>query len=254
MTRLLHGIGKIVRRRTPVAVLDVYRMLRHGRTWYDPTGQPVRKVFAEIYRRRLWGLATDGRPYYSGPGSEIIAADSYVKSIRGLMALYHTTCLVDLGCGDFRVGASLVQPGICYHGVDIVDDVIRFNQKHFAARNITFSCRDIITDGLPAGDMCLVRQVLQHLSNSQVLRILEKCEQYPYVVVTEHLPGPPGSWHPNIDIHHGHETRVDRGSGVLLDAEPFNHPLESVICEVVMPDGTLLQSVLIVNNAQLAQK
>lgn len=248
MKRLFHLIQATLRRAIPTSILDLYRTARYGKTWYDPKGQPLPKVFSEIYRRGLWGEGKDGSPFYSGPGSEAGVSEPYVQAVGQFIEANGITSIVDVGCGDFRVGSRLVRPGISYHGVDVVKKLIRFNSKQFSSAHITFSCKDVTVDELPAGDLCLIRQVLQHLSNDQVAQVLGRCEQYPYVVVTEHLPDLTKPWTPNLDIHHGDQTRVDRDSGLVLDGAPFNRPVESILCEVQLPDQTVLRSVLLVNH------
>jgi len=247
MKSLLNPIWATLQRATPTTILDLYRIARYGQTWYDPKGQPIRKAFSEIYRRKLWGEGKDESPFYSGPGSDPEVSEPYVEAVIRFIEANGITSMVDVGCGDFRVGSRLVRPGLSYHGVDVVEDLIRFNSDKFSSPHIQFSCKDVTADELPAGDLCLIRQVLQHLSNEQVERVLKRSEQYPYVIVTEHLPGPAKPWTPNIDIHHGDQTRVDRDSGLLLDRPPFNRAVERVLCEVPLPDQTVLRSVLIAN-------
>ena len=79
---------------------------------------------------------------------------------------------MDLGCGDFRVGSRIARPGLSYHGVDVVEELIRYNTKHFPGPGVTFSCRDLTRDDLPDAQLGLIRQVLQHLSDDQVQRTL----------------------------------------------------------------------------------
>jgi hypothetical protein len=132
--------------------------------------------------------------------------------------------VVDLGCRDFRVGSRIASPAVDYIGVNIVDPLIQANQARFGSDHIQFRCLDIIADPLPTGDLCLVREVLQHLSNRQIATILSKLKQFKWVIVTECLPGPPNSFKPNVDKPHGNDTRALCNSGVVLSAPPFNIP------------------------------
>ena len=83
------------------------------------------------------------------------------------------------GCRDFRVGARLARAGLSYVGVDVVPALIAQNQSQFGGKDVVFVVRDIIRDELPPGDLCVVRQVLQHLSNDQIRAVLPKLRQYP---------------------------------------------------------------------------
>jgi 2-polyprenyl-3-methyl-5-hydroxy-6-metoxy-1,4-benzoquinol methylase len=140
-------------------MVDWYRALRYGRTWYEPTGKPVASVFSEIYRRRLWAAKgqADAAPFYSGPGSDPAVSAPYIEAVQRLIEELGIASVVDLGCGDFRVGARLLRPGLAYHGIDVVEDLIKFNTEKFASANVQFSCRNIIEDELPAADLCLIR-------------------------------------------------------------------------------------------------
>ena len=59
------------------------------------------------------------------------------------------------------------------------------NAAQFANERIEFRQLDVVTDPLPEGDLCIVRQVFQHLSNRDVATVLRKAKQYPLLVVTD---------------------------------------------------------------------
>lgn len=190
--------------------------------------RPRADVFAGVYRSNLWG----GNPgeFYSGDGSLPLFAEPYCAYLREFIVSLgcQRVTVVDLGCGDFRVGAQLVSSvadrghvRIEYVGVDVVEALIERNRRRHAAPNVTFACADIVADELPAGDVCLVRQVLQHLSNAEIQRILPKLARYPHVFVTEHFPSPGAALVPNRDKPHGSEIRVEHDSAVCLDQPPF---------------------------------
>jgi hypothetical protein len=84
---------------------------------------------------------------------------------------------------------------------------------------------------MPNADLCLVRQVMQHLSNAEISRLLGKLKKYPYVIVAEHYPETEGM--PNIDIVHGSNTRIEKhGSAVYLDKPPFSVSKVCLLSEV----------------------
>ena len=82
--------------------------------------------------------------------------------------------VIEFGCGDFNVASKFISDSFDYTGVDIVEDMINSHQKNFASEHVNFMCLDIVEDDLPDGDMCLIRQVLQHLSDDDISRILAK--------------------------------------------------------------------------------
>ena len=128
--------------------------------------------------------------------------------------------MCDLGCGDFNIGKELVSYTKNYVAVDIVPELITYNKKNFKSKNVEFQCLDIAVDDLPVADCAILRQVLQHLSNAEVLQITRKLMQYTYVIVTEHLPNK--KFVANIDIISGQGTKLKMKSGIKLQESPFN--------------------------------
>lgn len=66
----------------------------------------VSDCFSEIYHTKLWGEA-DGEAFCSGGGSSAHFAIPYLKQVHHLIAEHKIRTVVDLGCGDFRVGRLL---------------------------------------------------------------------------------------------------------------------------------------------------
>ena len=81
---------------------------------------------------------------------------------------------------------------------------------------------------LRAADVCTLRQVLQHLSDAEILAVLDNTSHIPYLVITEHLYVGPDSI-PNKNIRHGAQTRCDQKSGVFLELPPFNRNAETLL-------------------------
>ena len=117
--------------------------------------------------------------------------------------------------------------------MDIVEELVAQNQARYGNENVSFRCLDLIADELPDADICLVRQVLQHLSNAQIASVLTKLKKYRYVLITEHYPAPHLAIAPNLDKPHGSDTRTFDNSGVYLDAPPFNLDGLSLFLEVM---------------------
>jgi hypothetical protein len=195
-----------------------------------------RRTFQAIYRDRLWAAEDEG-PYFSGVGSRGNLADAYVEAIAPLLRLVDQTIgppvVVDLGCGDFGIGKKLTQTinEIRYIGCDIVPELIAYNQYNFGLQNVEFKTIDIVSDNLPDGDVCLIRQVFQHLSNREISAVLPKLSKYKNVYVSEAQPinreGPP-----NPDKPAGAGVRFDwktgRGRGVELDQPPWDLKLTEI--------------------------
>jgi len=193
-------------------------------------GRNVAEIFAEIYRENRWG-GERGR-FHSGSGSSGDHARAYANAITAFIRSQNIRRVVDLGCGDFRIGAQLLDTGVLYTGVDIVADLVQRNIEQYASERVRFECLNIIEDELPDGDLCLIRQVLQHLSNEQISRVLTNVEKYRHVIVTEHYPAPGALRRKNLDKPCGEDVRVYDGSAVFLDAPPFSRPLSGPLLDV----------------------
>ncbi|HEX4637314.1 MAG TPA: glycosyltransferase [Rhizomicrobium sp.] len=195
-----------------------------------------RKIFQEVYQRNLWGN-DGGSKFFSGVGSRGNAAQIYVQHMAELLGDHarerkRPLTIVDLGCGDFQVGRALLErlPGMNYVGCDIVPELVAHNNAVHGNSRIRFCQLDLVSDTLPQGDVCLVRQVLQHLSNADIQAFFERAD-YPWIYLTEGHPVlRTGSVNP--DKRAGHEVRFDwrtgRGRGVELDMPPFNLATEEM--------------------------
>jgi len=181
---------------------------------------PTKDAMEQVYQMKLWGEGKSG--FYSGIGShhpDIVAP--YVEAVKSFLTSFETPLVVcDLGCGDFNVGQKLVEHARKYIAADIVPDLIERNRKTFEEDNLEFQCLDIASDPLPSGDCIILRQVLQHLSNGEVQRVVKKLSDFKYVILTEHLPE--GEFRPNKDIISGQGIRLKKQSGLDLLSSPFN--------------------------------
>jgi SAM-dependent methyltransferase len=202
-----------------------------------------REVFSRIYRSKAWGSHPD-KPFCSGEGSsreDLVGP--YCDKVRAFVQKYNMRHIVDLGCGDFGVGSGLLSSDLRYTAVDIVPELVQYNRQRFVGMNVDFQCLNIIDDALPSGDLCLVRQVLQHLSNAQISRVLNKLRDYEYAILTEHVYCGIG-WRPNVDKPHGPGTRIPARSGVFLEAGPFHCKAEMLI-EIPVTMNSVMRTIVI---------
>ncbi|MEQ1850409.1 MAG: class I SAM-dependent methyltransferase [Chthoniobacteraceae bacterium] len=223
-------------RLTPKPLLEGYRSLKRWAERRCNSQKTTEQIFTEIYRAGKWG-GSEGN-LCSGGGSlheEIVGP--YVTKVLALLCgiTEFPIQIVDLGCGDFRVGRRFLDHCESYTGVDIVPDVVAANQAEFGSAKCRFAKLNIIDDPLPAGTVCFVRQVLQHLSNEQILKILPKLSQYRLVLVTEHYPSDNPGARPNLDKVHGAGIRLYQNSGVYLDRPPFDVPASQMELVLELP-------------------
>ena len=184
------------------------------------TPWPTKDAMQQVYDLHLWG----GKDFdfYSGDGSHNIKIiEPYLHSVSTFLKSHNNSLTVcDLGCGDFNIGKQLINYTKKYIGIDIVENLIERNKTLFKAENLEFHCLNIVEDELPKTDCVILRQVLQHLSNTEIQKIIKKLSHYKYLILTEHLPV--GNFTPNIDIISGQGIRIKKNSGVNLLEAPFN--------------------------------
>jgi SAM-dependent methyltransferase len=238
------SLKNIIRPLVPRAAINLWRASKAARIDARFAHQTPAEVFAAVYQQRLWSEG-DSRDFSSGAGSheERIVAP-YVASIRVFLGgLSGGQDVVDLGCGDFAVGARLRDAAVGFIACDVVPALIMRNRQMFAQLGVDFRCLDIVADPLPAGDIVFLRQVLQHLSNAQVHAVLGKLQAYRWAVITEHVPKKAG-FRPNLDKPVGPGTRLRSGSGILVTQAPFHFAVreQRTLCSIE-DDAGLIQTV-----------
>jgi hypothetical protein len=228
----------MIKRAIPKTILKVLRRIKYNRRNAD---RSVRDVFTEVYIKGEWGTR-NGR-FCSGPGS---ATDSitqpYIKMIiEFLQSIDQEKTVVDLGCGDFEIGKHFIPYCSEYIGVDIVPNLIEKHELTNWGEHVKFICSDIIADDLPDGDICFLRQVLQHLSNDQIAKILPKLKKYKVIFITEDYPKNNKRIVPNKNMVHGSRIRAFDNSAVYLDKPPFNIPSQCLEMVLEVPVAGLSQ-------------
>lgn len=181
---------------------------------------PTKDAMKQIYEMKLWG----GKEFdfYSGEGSHnprII--NPYLDVLISFLDAYNKSLVVcDLGCGDFNIGKHLTKYAKKYIAIDIVETLINRNKNLYIEDNLEFCCLDITKDALPLGDCIILRQVLQHLSNKDIQKVIKKITNYKHIILTEHIPL--GNFVPNKDIISGQGIRLKQNSGVNILEAPFH--------------------------------
>lgn len=243
-------IKRFLRKVVPNSVIEWRKKRNLARTRARNMNRSTREVFSEIYATGLWGGSRG--EFCSGSGSTLEMTRDYCTTVRTFIEEHGIKSVLDLGCGDFAVGRNLQVDGVCYLGADIVPSLIQRNQQEFGSETTQFRCIDIIAQPLPEAELCLIRQVFQHLSNSQIVAVLEKLKEFRYVIVTEHYPAHIEDSVPNHDKPHGGDTRIVDNSAVFLDHPPFNlyegHLfMSTLVSQPLVSEGETIQSFLIQN-------
>ena len=137
---------------------------------------PLASAFERIYRDGLWSNG-------SGSGSDPANTEPYRAFVEDFMVGNDIRTVVDLGCGDWR-SSSLIDWGAAqYLGVDVVGSIIECNRRRYATHNVRFECLHDEAE-LPAADLLIVKDVLQHLPNREVHRLSRFFRRYSCALVT----------------------------------------------------------------------
>ncbi len=178
--------------------------------WKAPEGllgdrQNVARVFQTIYDRSVWGGG-------SGVGSAPHVARPYMSFLQAFLNNNPIRSVVDIGCGDWQFSQFLDWGNRTYVGIDVVASVIEANRLRFTRPNVSFFCADPLDAGFepPAGDLLLMKDVLQHLSNANVQKLLALASRFRYSLITNAYA------RTNDDCDNGDTRPLD------IRAAPFN--------------------------------
>lgn len=193
-----------------------------AQAWSDGLG--LQATFEKIYHDGMWGKP-DGVTFWSGNGSKPEFSAVYENFVVEFLERHtEIASMVDIGCGDFQVASrilSRLDRPVRYTGCDIVRPMIDHHQKTFGNDTIDFRVVNAVEEDPPQADLVFIRQVLQHLSNDQAQKILDRAKRlFKIGIVTESLPVPAKA--ANLDIKHGIATRIALGSGIYVNQPPFN--------------------------------
>jgi SAM-dependent methyltransferase len=134
------------------------------------------KIFDHIYQNDLWKGG-------SGLGSTEENTRAYRQFLHNFLRSNAVRSVVDLGCGDWQFSRHVDWKGIDYLGID-VSKVVLENTRSFTGPGIEFRELNAVTEPLPAADLLLAKDVLQHWSNADILALLPKLSAYRYALIT----------------------------------------------------------------------
>lgn len=173
--------------------------------------QTLAETFSTIYRTRHW----QGSESVSGEGAAAAQTARLEAALPDLLHRLSAQTLLDAPCGDFGWMQRVDLTGITYIGADIVPDLVAANAERYASPTRRFVTLDLAADPLPAADVLLCRDLLVHLSFTDIRRVLRNVQQaaIPYLLTTT-FPG------------HAVNEDIVSGDWRLLNFEhpPFSFP------------------------------
>ena len=142
------------------------------------------KIFSYIYDNNIWNNGKGG----SGEGSSIENnIKTYIPFLKDFIKKNNIKKVVDLGCGDWQ-SSNLIYDNldVNYTGYDIYEKIIKVNKNKYP--QYKFIHLDFIhnTNILENGDLCIIKDVLQHLCNKDINNLLEylvNSKKYKYIMI-----------------------------------------------------------------------
>lgn len=180
------------------------------------------KIFSKIHADNFWA----SKESVSGVGSEISYTSNLRESLTEVISIFNIRSICDAPCGDFNwiKKVLLEKNSISYTGIDIVPKLIDKNNELYKTEKVKFICGDICTDPLPKSELLIVRDVLFHLSNQDLILFKENLRKtdFKYLLVSQHSHGQ----EINKDIRTGDFRELDVG------LRPLCFPTEKVLVTI----------------------
>ncbi len=178
--------------------------------------------FNAAYENNVWANSESR----SGDGSTLAYTESFRKDFAAMIANLGCKSIVDAPCGDYNWMKETDLNGVTYIGGDIADVMIGDLQAKYPS--VDFRVMDITTCVLPCVDIWLCRDVLFHLSNADVQKVIDnfKRSNIKYFATSHFYYD-----HVNYDI----ESKPLVYRQVNLTKPPFNLPQPDYLIKDSIP-------------------
>lgn len=137
--------------------------------------------FTEIYKNNIWGNGIDIP--LSGSGSLPKNSEIYSQIVQEFISEYRIDSVLDIGHGDWQMWNKYRFENTKYMGIDVANNLsAQLNKKHGTSQ-IQFKQLNCVTEALPKADLLICKDVLQHLSNSDIEICLKKFTEFKYLIL-----------------------------------------------------------------------
>lgn len=178
----------------------------------------IENTFTRIYKTGEW-KAPFGTE--SGPGSVKQLAKKYFAFLTSFVKRNNIQTILDLGCGDFNLMKHFDFTSVTYTGVDAVKHVIDSNVTRYSASNISFVHADITTHiSEQLYDLVIIKDVLQHLSNDQIIQTVKNINYAKYILVYNDF---------GRNTPHNNSIRAGECRTINLQKPPFSFKTEPLM-------------------------
>jgi hypothetical protein len=143
-----------------------------------------RDIFSKIYHGKIWG---DGIEVpLSGSGSKPENSIVYVNIIKNYISENITNSVLDFGHGSFEMWdswGSAAFVGVEYLGIDLVEELSEKVNLKYGSSNRKYKVLDISQTSLPYADLLISKDVLQHLTNADVYKLISSFSNFESIII-----------------------------------------------------------------------
>ena len=194
-------------------LFDYYKFLRISFMKKD-------KKFTYIYKSKYWQNIEEGS--LSGGGSNADSTHIIKTELKKFVTNNNIQSIVDIPCGDWKWMSEIKLENVNYMGCDIVEDLIKSNISMYKKNNINFFVKNLMKDKLPDADFILIRDLLVHLNDADIIQCLKniKKSNYKYIGITNY----PKLQKNNKRLFGDYLRLGDKWRAITLTKNPYNLP------------------------------
>lgn len=130
-----------------------------------------KKKFEYIYKLNYWKSGKSLSK--SGYGSELENTKQIIKSLSKFIKNHRIKTILDIPCGDFNWFKKMEFNDLEYTGADVVEEIIKNNNKKYRQKNINFKVLDVLNDNLGNYDLIFNRDCLIHFNDKEIFQVLK---------------------------------------------------------------------------------